>query len=190
MEEKKKCGGLVIPFIIVILLLLGLIGYICYDKLFSKETIKTEKKEDTNKNKSYSYADIAGVYSFKTTLDPSGIVYSATLYLLSDGTFKYERVTSENPPAGYIGNYIIDGDKILFTNWFITTSGEGYNIPKASSTDILTDTAIINSDKTISYSKCYGDTIDVCKFERTSEQTDIFNNIHTALYTETYILVD
>ena len=56
MEEKKN--GLVIPVIIVIVLLLGLIGYICYDKFFSKETVKVAEKETSRKNTIQYY----GVY--------------------------------------------------------------------------------------------------------------------------------
>ena len=49
MEEQKKRNGLVVPFIITIILLLGLVGYICYDKFL--KNVYPSKQEETNASK-------------------------------------------------------------------------------------------------------------------------------------------
>ena len=50
MEEKKKRNGLVVPFIITIILLIGLVGYICYDKLLVQRNITKTEEKNVNKD--------------------------------------------------------------------------------------------------------------------------------------------
>ena len=188
MEESQRRNGLVVPFIIIIILLIGLIGYICYNKFIANNEQGTNK---VSKEKSYTYEDIAGVYEFSKKLENEhNEEVKITLYLLNNGVFKYEYTSTETAVRGEIGNYIIKDNKILFTDWFMTTSGSGYNVPNPKSTDTLIAYANINSDKTISYNKCYNDKVNNCKFEKSNESTDAFNNIHDALYTSEYNLTN
>lgn len=119
MEEKKN-GGLVVPFIIVIILLLGLVGYICYDKFFDKkESVKNEVENDGN-GPSYTFDDVAGVYYFTKKIDDSEGKYGnqvpdyfAYIILEKDGTIRFDNwVTISN---GYIGNYVIKDNQIIIT---------------------------------------------------------------------------
>ena len=66
---------------------------------------------------------------------------SATLNLYENGVFTY--IFNQYAPTGVLGNYIIEGDKIILTNWFNSDSGTGLHITKGSK--IL----IINSDGSI-----------------------------------------
>ena len=51
MEEKKKGKGLVVALVLFILISLGLGGYIVYDKVLTKEEVKTESNEKKSDKK-------------------------------------------------------------------------------------------------------------------------------------------
>lgn len=85
MEEKAKNNtGLII---LLVLLVLGLTGYIVYDKVLSKEEIPTEEKNEEVIEKEETTTDtfetLVGTYTY------SEGTLTATLVLNSDGTATY-----------------------------------------------------------------------------------------------------
>ena len=76
-------------------------------------------------------------------LKDSGEESTATvqLTLYENGIFSYR--FSQYAPIGTFGNYMIDGDKIILTNWFNTASDVSLTVTKG------TKTLTINSDGSI-----------------------------------------
>ena len=151
MRTKKNSTGVLIllVFFIVLTLLLG--GYIAYDKLLSKneksenqsQNINTPTKED-QKSLSKNFSEITGIYTTKfENLKSEGDKSTATmqLTLYENGIFSYR--FGQYAPYGTFGNYIIDGDKIILTNWFNTASDVSLTVTKG------TKTLTINSDGSI-----------------------------------------
>ena len=134
-------------FIIVILAILCI--------LFATETISFKSHSDTNTKstrdnatKSASlknnFSSVAGTYTAKfENLKGDGDETSAsiTLTLHENGVFTY--VFSQYTPSGVLGNYTIDDDKIILTNWFNSYSSTDLQITKG------TKTLTINSDGSI-----------------------------------------
>ena len=131
MEENKKSGGLVVPFIIVIILLLGLAGYICYDKFYSKKEPakqKEEKKEEAAVKKdekeiveilsSRLPSGLCGEYSILydengfniTDLSVGDVLYWVLLHLQLD-TDKGTQVTI-NTIQNLVDSYVLNGPTI------------------------------------------------------------------------------
>jgi hypothetical protein len=73
----------------------------------------------------------------KLTIDGEDKDVSFTLYLLDDGTFKYEY--SAYAPIGVIGNYIIDNDTIILNYLFSTNSGTDLEVTEGTKKLIITD---------------------------------------------------
>lgn len=103
--KKNSKKNIVIGILLIIVVVL--IGFILMSKNIAKNT----------------YSSVSGIYSTNETLniDDENMDISFTLYLLDDGTFKYEY--SAYAPVGVIGNYIIDGDTIILNYMFSTNSG-------------------------------------------------------------------
>lgn len=151
MEQEKKNGGLITLVIILCLLVLGMGGYIIYDKVLNDNEnleqtpkILNTQKEETKITKNIN--DIAGQYVVEytnlKTEDGNNNKGTITLNLYDNGIFGY--TYSQYAPYGTFGNYYIDGDTIVLTTWFNTTSGTDLIIAKGSKT------LKINSDGTIS----------------------------------------
>ena len=175
MEQKKSNIGLIV---FLIILVLGLAGYICYDKfLTKKEPVKTEEKDnkkDINMGNEYTYEDVAGTYKFEKEIAGSKekygeqFTYAAYFTLLNNGIIEYNDWTHFQ--TGYIGNYIINGDQIMVTRWFEHGSD--------ALLGIANDNALVYkiADKnTIVFDKCnlepqYGsETYYDCEFERNDD---------------------
>lgn len=92
-----------------------------------------------NDNDANYYLSITGMYSTIETLNIDGEEknISFTLYLLEDGTFKYEY--SAYAPVGVIGNYIIDDDIIILNYMFNTNSGTDLEVTEGTKKLIITD---------------------------------------------------
>ena len=200
-ESKPKKGGSGI-IILLILLILGLAGYICYDKFIAKSNDSKCSKDEcncankanngaespsNNLNTKYTYEDVAGVYSFeqKTGEVEDGnavedVIYSGELHLMVNGTYEYKDSISVGGEGGKIGNYIIEGDSIILNNWFSSGTGSGLNISKVPNK--LFDIKINGSDSLI-ITKCY-DKIDSCIFKKESKKIDsnYFKEINEILY--------
>lgn len=134
--------------IFLILIILGLAGYIVYDKVMVKETnepIKEEKKVE--KEITYTYEDMKGLYTF--TGDPvysegaeGNITPTYNLYLYENGTFNYQ-YTGVATPQGMVGNYIIEGDKIILN--YLYTTGSDVSLTRTTETKTL----VIGKDNTL-----------------------------------------
>lgn len=151
MRTKKNSTGVLILLVIFIVLTLLLGGYIVYDKVLSKNetpenpntNINTPTKED-QKSLSKNFSEITGIYTTKfENLKSEGDESTATmqLTLYENGIFSYR--FNQYAPYGTFGNYIIDGDKIILTNWFNTASDVSLTVTKG------TKTLTINSDGSI-----------------------------------------
>ena len=151
MRNKKNSTGVLILLVIFIILTVLLGGYIAYDKLLSKnetsenqsQNINTPAKEE-QKSLSKNFSEITGIYTTKLeNLKDSGEESTATvqLTLYENGIFSYR--FSQYAPIGTFGNYMIDGDKIILTNWFNTASDVSLTVTKG------TKTLTINSDGSI-----------------------------------------
>lgn len=119
-EPKRKNKGLIITIIILCLAVVGLGGYIVYDKLLQKDDNTNDKdNEDDENEKEYTMAMIAGKYKFSKKLaDPT---ISIELTLNEDGTASL--IAGDGYAAMEVteGTYTIVEDEITYTR----TSGYG-----------------------------------------------------------------
>ncbi len=185
-QEKNKNGvNLLLVFVTIILAILCV--------LFATDTIsfKTADKcvdEDTNIEETtiIKNANVIGTYTAKfENLKGDGDVNSASISLTlhENGVFTY--VFSQYAPVGVLGNYTIEDDKIILTNWFNSDSGTGLHITKG--TKILT----INSDGSITDNNIKNKSLvdneitsaNLVKGDGQS-QFDLSNRLGTAFFTE------
>lgn len=122
MEKKSK--GKTITIVILVLMVLGLAGYIVYDKVIVKEKdekeVANKVEEKTNEN-IYIYDQIKGVYHGTIKDESDGVVNEITynLYLDEDGTFVYQTFNNLGGAASnLLGNYIIKDNKIILNSLF------------------------------------------------------------------------
>ncbi len=144
---KNNNKGVIILLIIIILILATLFILFATNTIFFNASSKNNHSENTttnnqensnvtNKenNKAYNYSEMKGLYKFETEIltDESGNKYRATynLYLYENGTFIYKLSTMA--PFGYMGNYIIEDNKIKLNYLFSTNSGASIKITKGS----------------------------------------------------------
>ena len=130
---------------ILVILVLGLGGYLVYDKALVKEEKNDTNVEDKVEEKTYTYKDVAGNYYYEQDAgikEMPGLMDHFGLILDEDGTFSYGYFRDG---GGYriIGNYMIDGN-IITLNYIAASYGGGIE-------EILdkTHTLIINEDKSI-----------------------------------------
>ena len=126
-ENTKNNTWLII---ILILLVLGLTGYIVYDKVLSKEEVPTEEinVEVTEKgeNKKNIFKDIIGKYYYSDGIYPCGAEEYTELVLNQDGTFKYNRSGACAEGERMEGTYALTENKIkLYNNLCTQTLYEG-----------------------------------------------------------------
>ncbi len=140
MENQKNNSGLIALVIVLFLLVLGLGGYIIYDKVLStKEThIEDNSTNDDKSNqeinqKNITLANLYGTYKYdyEYTNDYGNKVHlELELSLNSDGTATY--LESD----GYVadktrGTYTYENNKIIYTRQYHVAS----NIDSANSVD-------------------------------------------------------
>jgi len=147
MEEKKEKKTIKCSYAVLVIILCATVAfltdYIVIDRktkncdcpkceATNNEVISgdIENKDNTDntqvtENKTYSYGDIAGLYSYSAQSDaiPGGST-GYHLYLNSNGTFYYEYFSG---PAngGLLGNYIINGNSIKLNFIFSKYSNGG-----------------------------------------------------------------
>lgn len=143
--------------LVLVIMLATVIGVCCYLGYYvytlktniSSYDCNSDEKEKPKYTK-YNYDDLEGVYSFTKDIELSDDYkgsLSATLVLLKDGTFKYEQ--SAEAPLGQLGNYMIDGNKIILNYLFKTNSGAGLMIETGTKElDILDLNSIDDSSVT------------------------------------------
>ena len=188
MEEQKNKSLVLI--VILFLLVLGLGGYIVYDKVLSnKEVTQTENKVEDNAQldktniKSYSYNDIKGAYEYtgQKVYDESrnvNITPEYKLYLYENGMFYYNYNTQ--PGGGKIGNYIINNNTIILNNLFVTNMDVALTVINETNTlKINEDGSLIDNNQPISIVK--EKTINLKKVSTNANYQDVQYKIKAAL---------
>lgn len=147
MENKNM--ELKVLVVILCILVLGLGGYILYDKVLNEDTNmpNIDNKIDNNENND---SDLNNqLQCSKTVSEISGRYKDETDYihleLYKNGVFVY--TFNKYAESGSMGNYVVDGDKIILTYWFNTGSDVSLGFTKG------TKTLYINSDGSITDSK-------------------------------------
>ena len=120
------------------------------DEVKEGSIINNDCSNTTEQKKIYTYDDLVGLYTYNIDLklgEDGNAHIHYSLYLNSDGTFIYNN--SYHSGAKYMGNYIIDGDKIILNYWFkgwhepLFTTVSYTSIVNIISEDELVDTNII-----------------------------------------------
>ena len=136
--------------IILAILVLGLGGYLVYDKVLVKEEKDDNVEEKVEKEeKVYTYEEIAGRYYAENDAEIEempGLMDRFYLILGDDGTFTYAYRRESH--GGVIGNYMINGNVITLN--YIATTNNGAGIGEIID---KTHTLIINEDKSITDEK-------------------------------------
>ena len=107
--------------VVLIIIILGMGGYLVYDKKLSKDESKQEKtsekvvkeEERVNEDKVYTFNDVTGFYTFSEPVpnnEGQQFKFSYSIYLWGNGTFNY-RFTM-NAGSHVLGNYTIVNDEI------------------------------------------------------------------------------
>ena len=160
MEKSNSKGGLVIGILIgiIIMLVVGIGLFATNTVSFNSKTNNNESLSsgnDTQQNgddtkqtdKVYSYSQIKGVYTFESEKfdgvngKDSQVAYK--LFLYENGTFVYYKAYAIN--QGEIGNYTIDGNKILLNVLFYTGSDMAIRVIEKEDLKTL----IVNDNETI-----------------------------------------
>lgn len=153
MRNQNNNKG-VIALLVVIIVILAVLcvlfatGTISLTNNISNKTQQIESNtnavQEEKKISSKKISEITGIYTTKfENLKSEGDESTATmqLTLYENGIFSYR--FNQYAPYGTFGNYIIDGDKIILTNWFNTASDVSLTVTKG------TKTLTINSDGSI-----------------------------------------
>ena len=104
--------------IILAILVLGLGGYLVYDKVIDKD-VKEEVKEESGKqeeeNKEITLDDLYGTYTWEKSYGSgTNMKYKVTLVLNSDGTAAHDASTGLEHEATR-GSYVYKDGKIIYT---------------------------------------------------------------------------
>lgn len=119
MEKSNKF--LIVAIVILSVLLVGVSGYVVYDKFLSTENVKEENIQNDNKNDNETVVDknnYVGIYTFKYNDKASDDIKDneeSTLILKSDSTFYFEWNACSGM-IGTTGNYNINNNKIVLSN--------------------------------------------------------------------------
>ena len=150
-KEKNNSKGVIILLCIIIIILLALCTLFATGKISLKDNtnnaqsnnnveMQTEDNVTTN--------NVTGEYTVEVTnlkAQDENNSATLTLSLYDNGIFTY--TYSQYASYGTLGNYVIEGNKIVLTTWFNTDSGTGLRIAKGSKTLIISnDGTIIDND--------------------------------------------
>ena len=122
----------------------------------TQTTAKEEKTEETKttstqEKTTYSYSELEGVYEGTDTIKLEGknVAQPQHLELYKDGTYKFVKTDElAGVPYGTIGNYVIDGDKIILNSWFETGSDISIGVKNEKETLTVTKNTIGKMKKT------------------------------------------
>ena len=152
MEEKRKNTGLVVLITILVLIILGLTGFIVYDKVLKNDKVESNtsdsdsagiqqdiddlKKEalDDSKISISSLENVIGNYHYVKKSEAVSGPENATEYyntdsfinLKDDYTFEILDTTHCQTSVGYKGTYQINGSSIILTGFEDNYSDRGY----------------------------------------------------------------
>ena len=150
MEEKKKSNVIYIIIILILLLAVGGLVYLIKTsdslKCDCKDCDKQVKEDET---KTYTYENISGKYEgyqkvedIESPFDKVGEEF----ILYKNGTYVYNLYW--DAAAGDVGNYIIEGNKIIMNVMYRTTSSTDTHIEynKKRILTINDDDSLLDSD--------------------------------------------
>ena len=205
MKEKNSNKGVIVCLLFTIIVLVVIIvmlvtGAITVN-LFNNNNETKPDIIDNNQNnidnndsvnnnsnsKVNSISDIAGSYkaefnNLKTDNDSYSI--SVALNLYNNGIFTY--IINQHVPTGILGNYVIDNNKIILTNWFNTGSDVSLWITKGSKELILNSDSSI-TDNNIKNKNLIDNKISSIKLTKTPDKLqdfDLKNRLGAAFFNE------
>ena len=155
MEKNNSKGGLVIGILIgiIIMLVVGIGLFVTNTVSFKANSNDlesgnvTEDSESSNKsNNSYTYSQMKGLYTYESNdNNENGELAPVVnkLYLYEDGRFVY--MLPVRTPYGYIGNYVIENNKIILNYEYQISGGSSLIVKVGERKDLL-----FNNDNTIS----------------------------------------
>ena len=162
--------------ILILFAMFLVIGLLCCIMIFDGEdSEECPKCNSVTESKSYSYKDIAGYYSAedKVKVDSQSITVGYTLFLLENGTFRYQYVM--NTSNSVIGNYIIVDDEIRLNYLFTGGSDAGINATNGSKVLKIKDKNTLVDDDAHFYTNGGLKTIDLTKDNSNSYNTNEFD---------------
>lgn len=136
-KKEKKSKKRLAKFVFFFSLLLVILATGTAVGIFLKGVSNTKKDEKIAASASISYEDVKGLYVYKDNKDEE-FYY---LELQEDGKFNY--IFGSRVANGFIGNYTIEGNNIVLSQWFST--GTDIAISPAGGTI----TVLLNDDGTI-----------------------------------------
>lgn len=144
MEERKNNTGLVVLIAALVIIILGLTGFIVYDKALKRDkaepnitdnngNVEVEQDKinfekailDDNENSTTSLKDVIGEYHYikkcESVSGPQNTVQyyntDSSMSLKDDYTFEILDATHCQTSVGYKGTYKISGDSIILTGF-------------------------------------------------------------------------
>ncbi len=126
---ENKSTGKTVAIIILLLAVLGLGGYIIFDKVLNTKEEPTIVEDNAKTNETsiqtYNYNDVKGLYTYTgqqvhSEANDGNITPKYELYLYENGMFYYNYAYLAG--EGKIGNYTIVNNTIVLNNLFDTHS--------------------------------------------------------------------
>ena len=185
---QKSNTGLIVLIIILVIAVIGLGGFIAYDKVInSKSEVKEADVEEIEETKeedkaTYNYSTVKGVYTFEGEQDANGDADRYTISLSENGLYHYEAY--KYAEAGQIGNYTIVGDEIHLNQIFLHGSDAALSVESGtkvlkinSEEEIIDNNPEKLSDKEYSQISLKKDsTKEITDFNNCFQNYGIFNN--------------
>ena len=149
MNNKK----LKILIIVLIILTIGLTGYIIYDNITEKELSNVNNQTNNNDeqekeqndsienneitNNNYSIENIYGIYGNETSVNESHLL------LWNDKTYMYTYALDNQNKEGYLGTYKIENDYLILNKIFEINYGSNVISSEDDTVKIITENSII-----------------------------------------------
>ena len=188
-QGKDKNGVIILLVILVIILAVlcvlfatGTIDLKSDSENNNQNTNDTTNTTEVSKN---NISSVVGMYSakFENLKDDENMSSaSITLYLYENGVFTY--VFNQFAPVGVLGNYTVEDDKIILTNWFNSNSGTDLSITKGSKTLTINSDGSI-TDSNIKNKSLVDNNITTANLIKGDSQSqfDLSNRLGTAFFT-------
>ena len=182
----KKSKGKTVLIVFLILIIIGLGGYLVYDKVLNTKNEPTTVEDSTKTNesniKAYDYNNIKGLYTYKGTsvyseANDGNITPEYKLYLYENGMFFYDYAYLAG--EGKIGNYIIANNTIILNNLFDTHSDVSLTVIDGTNTlTINEDGSLTDNNQPVSIVN--EKTITLKKSEANANYQDVQNKFKSA----------
>ena len=173
---------LMVLVIILSIFVLGLSGYLIYDKVLIKDN--EMNRDDVLDYPSTVFAEYIASLDLIDN-DNSQDSVSVKLSLYNNGVFEY--VYSYGVPTGVLGNYVIDGDKVVLTAWFNTGSDVQLLVTKGTKYLTINQNGNIVDTVSDGYKLKNGEkTIELVKGKELTDSFDVSNKLGASFFNEEY----